>query len=71
MTKITISEKRRETVKKEFFGFYAIKYAESSKKGLVYTRLRAIPLFSFVLLFPGLRLNARENDKKGRRREEK
>jgi hypothetical protein len=23
-------------------------------------RLRAIPLFSFVLLFPGLRLNARE-----------
>ena len=34
-------------------------------------RLRAIPLFSFVLLFPGLRLNARENGKKGRRREEK
>ena len=32
MTKITISEKRRETVKKEFFGFYAIKYAEASKK---------------------------------------
>ena len=24
MTKITISEKRRETVKKEFFGFYYI-----------------------------------------------
>jgi hypothetical protein len=38
MTKITISEKRRETVKKEFFGFYAIKYAEASKKGLVYTK---------------------------------
>jgi hypothetical protein len=29
------------------------------------TRLRAIPLFSFVLLFPGLRLNARETGKKG------
>jgi hypothetical protein len=39
MTKITISEKRRETVKKEFFGFYAIKYAEASKKGLVYTKV--------------------------------
>jgi hypothetical protein len=35
------------------------------------SRLRTIPLFSFVLLFPGLRLNARENGKKGRRREEK
>ena len=34
-------------------------------------RLQAIPLFSFVLLFPGLRLNARENGKKGQRREEK
>ena len=39
MTKITISEKRRETVKKEFFCFYAIKYAEASKKGLVYTKV--------------------------------
>jgi hypothetical protein len=34
-------------------------------------RLRAMPLFSFVLLFPGLRLNERENGKKGRRRKEK
>jgi hypothetical protein len=29
-----------------------------------FCRLRAIPLFSFVLLFPGLRLNGRENGKK-------
>jgi hypothetical protein len=37
----------------------------------VNSRLRAIPLFSFVLLFPGLRLNTRENGKKRRRRKEK
>jgi hypothetical protein len=34
-------------------------------EGRVQFRLRAIPLFSFVLLFPGLRLNAREMPERG------
>jgi hypothetical protein len=55
---------------RQFLADFSIFEKEQKSKAIAFT-FRLDCEQSLYLLFPGLRLNARENGKKGRRREEK